>query len=54
MIILEIINLLNCDSGMNMQELAKGSRVLPGKRFKNTVSSGELKEWAASELAKEV
>lgn len=34
------------DSGTNMQILAKGAEVLPGKRFKNSVSSGELKSWA--------
>ena len=34
------------DSGMNMQELAKGAKVLPGMRFKNSASSGELKKWA--------
>ena len=34
------------DSGENMQRLAKGAKVLPGKRFKNSVSSGDLKNWA--------
>jgi len=34
------------DSGKNMQDLAKGAKVLPGMRFKNSVSSGELKTWA--------
>ena len=34
------------DSGKNMQDLAKGAKVLPGMRFKNSVSSGELKSWA--------
>ena len=34
------------DSGKNMQDLAKGAKVLPGKRFRNNVSSGELKDWA--------
>ena len=34
------------DSGMNMLELSKDAKVLSGKRFKNSVSSGELKEWA--------
>ena len=34
------------DSGMNMQGLAKSAKVLPGKRFKNSVSAGELKGWA--------
>ena len=34
------------DSGKNMQDLAKGAKVLPGRRFKNSASSGELKTWA--------
>ena len=34
------------DSGKNMQDLAKGAKVLPGRRIKNSVSSGELKTWA--------
>ena len=34
------------DSGKNMQDLAKGAKVLPGKRFKNSASSEELKGWA--------
>ena len=34
------------DSGKNMQDLAKGAKVLPGMRFKNSVSFGELKSWA--------
>ena len=34
------------DSGENMQRLAKGAKVLPGKRFTNSVSSGDLKNWA--------
>ena len=34
------------DSGKNMQDLAKGAKVLTGKRFRNSVSSGELKSWA--------
>ena len=34
------------DSGKNMQELANGAKVLMGKRFKNSASSGELKSWA--------
>ena len=34
------------DSGKNMQELAKGANVVSGKRFKNSVPSDELKDWA--------
>ena len=33
------------DSGKNMQNLAKGTTVLPGMSFKNSVSSGEPKTW---------
>ena len=33
------------DSGKNMQDLAKGTTVLPGMSFKNSVSSGEPKTW---------
>ena len=38
------------DSGENMQKLAKGANVLPGKRFKNNVSVEELKGWAGEWL----
>ena len=38
------------DSGENMQKLAKGANVLPGKRFKNNVSVEELKSWAGEWL----
>ena len=38
------------DSGMNMQALAKGAKVLPGKRFGSNASAGELKSWAAEWL----
>ena len=34
------------DSGKNMQELAKGAKVVAGKRFGNSVSAEELKAWA--------
>ena len=35
------------DSGKNMQELAKGAKVVAGKRFSNSVSADELKNWAS-------
>jgi hypothetical protein len=35
------------DSGKNMQEMAKGANVVSGKRFKNSVSTDELKKWAS-------
>jgi len=35
------------DSGKNMQELAVGANVVSGKRFKNSVSTDELKKWAS-------
>ena len=38
------------DSGENMQKLAKGANVLPGKRFRNNVSVEELKGWAGEWL----
>ena len=38
------------DSGENMQKLAKGANVLPGKRFNNNVSVEELKGWAGEWL----
>lgn len=34
------------DSGKNMQELAKGAKVVVGKRFSSNTSSDELKKWA--------
>ena len=34
------------ESGKNMQDLAEGAKVLPGKRFKNSESTGELKSWS--------
>lgn len=34
------------DSSKNMQELAKGAKVVSGKRFAKSVSSEELKAWA--------
>lgn len=38
------------DSGKNMQELAKGAKVVSGKRFKNGASAEELKTWAGEWL----
>ena len=38
------------DSGKNMQELAKGAKVVSGKRFKNSASAEELKTWAGEWL----
>ena len=38
------------DSGKNMQELAKGAKVASGKRFANSVSGEELKNWASEWL----
>jgi flavodoxin len=38
------------DSGKNMQELAVGANVVSGKRFKNSVSTDELKGWAGEWL----
>ncbi|SFE27113.1 flavodoxin [Succiniclasticum ruminis] len=34
------------DSAANMQKLAKGAKVVNGKRFSGSVSSEELKAWA--------
>ena len=34
------------DSGKNMQVLAKGAKVVSGKRFKSSASAEELKGWA--------
>ena len=34
------------DSAANMQKLAKGAKVVNGKRFRGSVSSEELKAWA--------
>lgn len=34
------------DLGKNMQELAKGAKVVEGKRFGNSTSADELKAWA--------
>ena len=34
------------DSAKNMQELAKGAKVIQGKRFANSTSADELKTWA--------
>ena len=34
------------DSAKNMQELAKGAKVVEGKRFGRSVSASELKSWA--------
>ena len=34
------------DSGKNMQELARGAKVVSGKRFKNSATAEELKVWA--------
>ena len=39
------------DSGKNMQELAKGAKVVTGKRFTGSVSSDELKKWASAWLS---
>ena len=38
------------DSGKNMQELAKGAKVVSGKRFKKGASAEELKTWAGEWL----
>ena len=38
------------DSGKNMQELAKGAKVVSGKRCKNGASAEELKTWAGEWL----
>ena len=38
------------DSGKNIQELAKGAKVVSGKRFKNGASAEELKTWAGEWL----
>ena len=38
------------DSSSNMQELAKGAKVVEGKRFSNLTTSGKLKTWAQSWL----
>lgn len=35
------------DSGKNMQELAKGAKVVEGIRLESDVSESELKEWLA-------
>ena len=35
------------DSAANMQKLAKGAKVVNGKRFSGSVSSEELKAWAS-------
>ena len=35
------------DSAQNMQALAKGAKVEEGQRFKGSVSTDELKKWAA-------
>lgn len=34
------------DSSKNLQELAKGAKVVEGKRFGNSASADELKSWA--------
>ena len=34
------------DSSKNMQELAKGAKVVQGKRFSSSASADELKAWA--------
>lgn len=38
------------DSSSNMQELAKGAKVVEGKRFSNLTTTGKLKTWAQSWL----
>ena len=38
------------DSGKNMQSLAPGAKVMPGKRFAASVSGRELAEWASEWL----
>lgn len=38
------------DSGKNMQDLAPGAKVASGKRFANSVSDAELKNWASEWL----
>ena len=38
------------DSGKNLQELAKGAKVVSGKRFKSSASAEELKGWAGEWL----
>ncbi len=38
------------DSSANMQELAKGAKVVEGKRFSNLTTTGKLKTWAQSWL----
>ena len=34
------------DSSENLQELAKGAKVVAGKRFGSSASANELKAWA--------
>ena len=36
-----------CDSAANMQKLAKGAKVVNGKRFSAGASADELKSWAS-------
>ena len=38
------------DAGKNMQELAKGAKVVPGRRFSGSVSANDLRTWADSVL----
>lgn len=38
------------EAGKNMQALAAGAKVLPGKRFSGSVSESELAKWAAEWL----
>ncbi len=38
------------DAGKNMQALAKGAKVVPGRRFSGSVSANDLRTWADSVL----